>query len=394
MKNAAHNSKDKLTELLAFSTNPNAIQTYLAAEGAIANGIPVAFPIHDRERESQAVKSYKAMHRSGRLERRFNMMIYKPLDIVRTPLELQSAALEDLARQHPEAPSPTPVIPLGSSGVIAICVEGDEAAKRWSRLAPFVGLDDVKPSLKWVCGKSVRRYFLMTLDPSLDVSALSRAAKLWANDSGGIFLMISDCCVPIPHTLPSAGRESETVTARGVDSLRAVPIPKQLSYLLRTAALEDEWSERKDSRVWELQNSIGRLLSGDHGLGAGSVAQRVWASRANWSQIFGRAGYEPCHGEYVSPCSDDCCFWRHSVSGLVLFAHGPKCLESIDHGLTLEVAAGHVPPEFHSVRRDWHEPLFNAAFGVDTLRFGVHEVATALLYGGDWRRFYRENGIQ
>lgn len=82
------------------------------------------------------------------------------------------------------------------------------------------------------------------------------------------------------------------------------------------------------------------------------------------------------------------------MSGLVLFAHGPKCLELIDRGLTLEAAAGRVPPEFHSVRRDWHEPLFNASFGVDTLRFDVHEVATALLYGGDWRRFYVENGIQ
>lgn len=77
-----------------------------------------------------------------------------------------------------------------------------------------------------------------------------------------------------------------------------------------------------------------------------------------------------------------------------MFAHGPQCLESFDHGLALEVAAGHVPREFHSVRRDWHEPKFNASFGVDTLRFGVHEVATALLYGGDWRRFYRENGLQ
>lgn len=95
--------------------------------------------------------------------------------------------------------------------------------------------------------------------------------------------MASDCCVPVPHSLPSAGRESESVAARGVDSLRVVPITKQLSYLLRTAELEDEWSERKDLRAWKLQKSIGRLLSGDHELGAGSVAQKAWATRANWT---------------------------------------------------------------------------------------------------------------
>lgn len=94
------------------------------------------------------MKSYEAMHRSGRLERRFNMSLYIPLDVVRPPSELHSAVLEDVARQHPENPAPTPVVPLGTSGVMAVCVEGEEAAKRWARLAPFMGLGDVEPALR------------------------------------------------------------------------------------------------------------------------------------------------------------------------------------------------------------------------------------------------------
>lgn len=394
MKTSEHDLKEELTQKLAFSTNPNALQTYLATERAVANGIPVAFAIHSAGVDSQSVKSYGAMRRSGQLERRFNMSIYKPLDVVWNLSDLPSAVLEDLERQHPENPAPTPVVPLGSSGVIAICVEGGEARKRWSRLAPFVGLDDAEPTLRWVCGKSIRDYFLLTLRPGFDVGALSRASTLWADESGGIFLMVQDCCVPIPFSEPSAGDVSESVVARGGDTLVATPIPKQLLYLLQTVNLESQSCKRSDSRAWKLQGSINDVLSGRLGSRSASVAQYVWATRANWSQILGRAGYEKCDEDYTSPCSDGCCFWRHSETGLVLFAHGPQCLESLDYGLALEAAAGRVPKKFRLIRRDWHEPKFNPSLGVDTLRFGAHEVATALLYGGDWRRFYIENGIQ
>lgn len=394
MKLSEHNLKEELTQKLAFSTNPNSLLTYLATERAVANGIPVAFPIHAAGVDSQSVKSYKAMHRSGRLERRFNMSIYKPLNNIWNLSDLHPAVLEDLERQHPESPAPTPVAPLGSSGVIAICVEGEEARKRWSRLAPFVGLDDVDPTLRWVCGKSVRDYFLLTLPPGFVVDALSRASTFWADESGGIFLMVQDCCVPIPFSEPSAGDVSEYVVARDGDTLAATLIPKQLLYLLQTVSLETQWSKRSVSRGWKLQDSINDLLAGKLGSRSTSVAQYVWATHANWGQILGRAGYEKCEEDYTPACSDGCCFWRHSVTGLVLFAHGPQCLESLDHGLTLEAAAGHVPTEFQLIRRDWHEPKFNPSLGVDTLRFGAHEVATALVYGGDWRRFYVENGIQ
>lgn len=394
MKTSEHDLKEVLTQKLAFSSNPNALQTYLASERAVANGIPIAFPIHNAGVDSQAVKSYKAMRRSGRLERRFNISIYKPLDVVWNLSDLPSAVLEDLERQHPESPAPTPVVPLGSSGVIAICVEGEEARKRWSRLAPFVGLDDVEPSLRWVCGKSVRQYFLLTLPPGFDVNALSRASTLWADGSGGIFLMVQDCCVPIPFSEPSAGDVAEYIVARGGDTLVATPIPKQLLYLLQTVSFEPQWSERSDSKAWKLQDSINGLLSGKLGSRSASVARYVWATRAIWGQILGRAGYGKCDEDYMSPCSDGCYFWRDSETGLVLFAHGPQCLESLDHGLTLEAAAGRVPKEFQLIRREWHEPKFNPSLGVDTLRFGAHEIATALLYGGNWRRFYIENGIQ
>lgn len=115
MKTSEHNLKEELAQKLAFSSNPNALHTYLATERAVANGIPIAFPIHAAGVDSQSVKSYKAMHRSGRLERRFNMSIYKPLDVVWNLSDLHSAILEDLERQHPESPAPTPVVPLGRS---------------------------------------------------------------------------------------------------------------------------------------------------------------------------------------------------------------------------------------------------------------------------------------
>lgn len=76
---------DELSGLLAYNGNSDAVHAYRSAEHAVANGIPVAFPIHNAGVKSQAVKSYKAMHRSGRFERRFNIDLSKPLDVVWNP---------------------------------------------------------------------------------------------------------------------------------------------------------------------------------------------------------------------------------------------------------------------------------------------------------------------
>lgn len=77
-------------------------------------------------------------------------------------------------------------------------------------------------------------------------------------------MMISDCCVPIPYAFPSAGQKPESVSARDGDPLRAAPIPKQLSYLLRTAEHEDYLSKSGDSRVRRIKDREASFFRVDY----------------------------------------------------------------------------------------------------------------------------------
>lgn len=386
MKNAQLTMPRDIQEMLAYSGEDDALHAYQTAVDLIDAGIPVGFPQRDGKLSGYALTSYEAMHRGYPLERRFKISMYKPFNSVETTAEVNSAIREDLALHHSENPAPTPVIPLGESGVIAVCVEGDEAAKRWKQLAPFLGMADEKPSLRWVYGDSRRYYYLLSLAPGFDISALSRTGMLWGDETGGILLMLNDCCIPVPYTHPSEIGGRESVSVRGGTVVSPSPVSKQLSYLLATAAVDED-------RCRGLQYSIGKMLAGTLDSGSNGPALRAWVKTVSWEQILGRAGYELCDELFASPCSDGCRLWRHTVTGLVVFAHGPYCLESLRQGLCLEAAAGRIPPEFRSIRRAWHEPKSNVLLGVDTISFSAHEVVTALFYGGDWFRFYKGTGI-
>lgn len=297
---------------------------------------------------------------------------------------------EYLSLQHPNNPEIDAVIHVGSGGIIAISVVGQQALEMWDGvIAPRLLVDNYPEHIIQHTPLGKEFIYLFRTDSTVDFNRLPSAATIWGDSENRVTLLLHSCTVALPgsrefHTgigqvqLP-AGRWGAAA------SMRPHEISIELAYVLHLL--------QHDSR--DAERLYKNLIETCAGLGSETKDQilREWSNRHSWEKIFTKLKFsrlteEPeCHHVGCGVWSPD------PKSSLKITAHTSTCARAMrgmpcidcDH-----TGSGH-PLEASAIKQ--HERFNPGKPLPKKFRMKMLDVIAVLFYNGNWKKTYTMEGI-